>query len=68
MAARPSSPATTSRPTPDEVKRRIALTGQSAAVDDVLTGTENLVMLGRLSGLAPRAARARAGELLDASI
>jgi len=50
---------------PDEVKRRIALTGQSAAVDDVLTGTENLVMLGRLSGLTPRAARAKAAELLD---
>ena len=50
---------------PDEVKRRIALTGQSAAVDNVLTGTENLVMLGRLSGLAPRAARTRAAELLE---
>ncbi|MFH8248896.1 ATP-binding cassette domain-containing protein [Microbacterium sp. B2969] len=50
---------------PDEVKRRIALTGQSAAVDDVLTGTENLVMLGRLSGLTPRAARAKAEELLN---
>src|SRR5262245_25460259 len=47
-----------------EVKRRIALTGQSAAVDDMLTGTENLVMLGRLSGLSPRAARERAAELL----
>jgi len=50
---------------PDEVKRRIALTGQSTAVDNVLTGTENLVMLGRLSGLAPRAARTRAAELLE---
>jgi ABC-2 type transport system ATP-binding protein len=50
---------------PDEVKRRIALTGQSAAVDDVLTGTENLVMLGRLSGLSPRAGRTRAAELLE---
>jgi ABC-2 type transport system ATP-binding protein len=50
---------------PDEVKRRISLTGQAAAVDDVLTGTENLVMLGRLSGLSNRAARARAGELLE---
>lgn len=49
----------------EEVKRRIALTGQSAAVDDVLTGAENLVMLGRLSGLLPRAARARAVELLE---
>src|SRR6187431_3824128 len=32
----------------DEVRRRIALTGQSTAVDNVLTGRENLVMLGRL--------------------
>jgi ABC-2 type transport system ATP-binding protein len=50
---------------PDQVKRRIALTGQAAAVDDALTGTENLVMLGRLSGLPRRAARARASELLQ---
>ena len=50
---------------PEQVKQRISLTGQAAAVDDVLTGTENLVMLGRLSGLSKRAARARAGELLE---
>ena len=50
---------------PEQVKRRISLTGQSAAVDDALTGTENLVMLGRLSGLNRRAARARAAELLE---
>jgi ABC-2 type transport system ATP-binding protein len=49
---------------PDEAKRRISLTGQSAAVDDVLTGTENLVMMARLSGMRPRAARRRAVELL----
>ena len=49
----------------EEVKRRISLTGQSAAVDGVLTGTENLVMMGRLSGLGRRAARVRAAELLD---
>lgn len=48
-----------------EVQRRIALTGQSAAVDDMLTATENLVMLGRLSGLSPREARERAGGLLE---
>ncbi|QTX05159.1 ATP-binding cassette domain-containing protein [Agromyces archimandritae] len=47
-----------------EVKRRISLTGQSAAVDGMLTGTENLVMLGRLSGLGRREARRRAAELL----
>ncbi|MBW9092269.1 ATP-binding cassette domain-containing protein [Microbacterium jejuense] len=49
----------------DAVRQRIALTGQSAAVDDMLTGTENLVMLGRLSGLSPRRARTRAAELLE---
>ena len=50
---------------PEEVKRRISLTGQSAAVDEVLTGTENLVMMGRLSGLSRRDARSRAAELLE---
>ena len=50
---------------PEQVKQRISLTGQSAAVDDVLTGTENLVMLARLSGLSKRAARVRASELLE---
>ncbi|WP_400993772.1 ATP-binding cassette domain-containing protein [Agromyces sp. GXQ0307] len=50
---------------PDGVRARISLTGQSAAVDDVLTGRENLVMLARLSGLGRRAARARADELLE---
>lgn len=50
---------------PEGVRRRISLTGQSAAVDDALTGVENLVMLGRLSGLSPRAARGRADELLN---
>ncbi len=49
---------------PRDVQQRIALTGQAAAVDDVLTGAENLTMLGRLSGLRPRAARERAVELL----
>ncbi len=50
---------------PEEIKRRISLTGQSAAVDEVLTGTENLVMMGRLSGLSRRDARSRAAELLE---
>ena len=49
----------------DEIKRRIGLTGQSAAVDEVLTATENLVMMARLSGLDRRAARSRAAELLE---
>lgn len=49
----------------DEVKRRISLTGQSAAVDEVLTGEENLRMMGRLAGLSPAASRRRASELLE---
>ncbi|MFI6867094.1 ATP-binding cassette domain-containing protein [Nocardia sp. NPDC050406] len=47
------------------VRRRIMLTGQFAALDDGLTGYENLVMFGRLMGLRKRAARLRAKELLD---
>jgi ABC-2 type transport system ATP-binding protein len=48
----------------EAVKRNISLTGQSAAVDEVLTGEENLRMMGRLSGLSPAAAAQRATELL----
>lgn len=48
-----------------EVKRSISLTGQFTAVDEVLTGEENLVMMGRLSGLSSIAARLRATELLE---
>jgi oleandomycin transport system ATP-binding protein len=50
---------------PAEVRRLIGLTGQYAAVDELLTGKENLFMLGRLLGYSASAARARAGELLD---
>lgn len=50
---------------PDAVRERISLTGQQAAVDEALTGRENLVMLGRLSGLGTRAAKDRAAELLE---
>ncbi|SUA79350.1 Doxorubicin resistance ATP-binding protein DrrA [Nocardia otitidiscaviarum] len=46
------------------VRRGIMLTGQFAALDDALTGYENLVMFGRLMGLRKRAARARADELI----
>src|ERR1700759_2132255 len=49
---------------PIGVRRSISLTGQYAAVDDMLTGEENLRMMARLRHLPPRAARARAGELL----
>ncbi|MFG2879291.1 ATP-binding cassette domain-containing protein [Streptomyces sp. NPDC048337] len=47
------------------VRERISLTGQFAAVDELQTGAETLRMMGRLAGLNPRAARARADELLD---
>jgi daunorubicin resistance ABC transporter ATP-binding subunit len=50
---------------PELVKRSISLTGQSAAVDEVLTGAENLRMMGKLSGLDRRSARRRAEELLE---
>ncbi|MGW7462795.1 ABC transporter ATP-binding protein, partial [Streptomyces sp. NPDC054797] len=46
------------------VRELISLTGQFAALDDLLTGTETLRMMGRLAGLSPRTARARADELL----
>ena len=47
-----------------QVRRRIALTGQYAALDGLQTGAENLRMMARLSGLRGVAARRRAGELL----
>ncbi len=50
---------------PAEVRRLIGLTGQYAAVDELLSGQENLYMLGRLLGFTAPDARARATELLD---
>lgn len=47
------------------VKRSISLTGQYAAVDEILTAEENLRMMGRLSGLSPAQSRTRATELLE---
>ncbi|MFC4099794.1 ATP-binding cassette domain-containing protein [Paenibacillus xanthanilyticus] len=47
----------------NDVKRAISLTGQFAAVDDALTGEENLIMIGRLSGLSSAEAKTRAAEL-----
>jgi ABC-2 type transport system ATP-binding protein len=49
----------------DRVRAAIGLTGQYAAVDEYLTGHENLEMVGRLYRLPKREARARAGELLE---
>ena len=50
---------------PAEVRARIGLSGQYAAVDEYLTGRENLHMVARLYGLGRSAATARAKELLD---
>ena len=50
---------------PDKVRERIGLSGQAAAVDEHLTGYENLDMVGRLYHLGRAQAKARARELLD---
>lgn len=50
---------------PHEVRRLIGLTGQYAAVDEDLTGTQNLVLIARLLGLDRAGARTRAAELLE---
>jgi len=50
---------------PDGVRRKIGLSGQYAAVDENLTGFENLRMVGRLYGLSTADSKARARELLD---
>jgi ABC-2 type transport system ATP-binding protein len=50
---------------PHEVRRRIGLAGQYAAVDQHLTGRENLVLIGTLLHLGRRAARERAHQLLE---
>ena len=53
------------RRNPQEVRRRIGLSGQYAAVDEVLTGRENLEMVGRLYHLGRRHSRQRAVDLLE---
>jgi ABC-2 type transport system ATP-binding protein len=50
---------------PARVRARIGLAGQYAAVDENLSGSENLEMVGRLYHLGRRASRQRAAELLD---
>ena len=50
---------------PNGVRAAISLTGQSAAVDEVLTGEENLRMMARLSGYTASDARRRAQELIE---
>ena len=50
---------------PDQVRKLIGLSGQYAAVDETLTGWDNLVMFGRLFHLSNSQAKARATELLE---
>ncbi|MFD7612364.1 ATP-binding cassette domain-containing protein [Streptomyces sp. NPDC059828] len=50
---------------PNEVRRSIGLSGQFAAVDEYLTGRENLQMVGRLYQMSAATARKRAVELLE---
>ncbi|MFF3212163.1 ATP-binding cassette domain-containing protein [Streptomyces sp. NPDC002886] len=50
---------------PNEVRRAIGLSGQFAAVDEYLTGRENLQMVGQLYQMGAKAAKARAVELLE---
>ncbi|RFD26844.1 daunorubicin/doxorubicin resistance ABC transporter ATP-binding protein DrrA [Mycobacterium uberis] len=50
---------------PAYVRRSIMVTGQQVAVDDALSGEQNLVLFGRLYGLNKSAARKRAAELLE---
>ncbi|MGQ4512042.1 ATP-binding cassette domain-containing protein [Streptomyces sp. DW26H14] len=50
---------------PNDVRRSIGLSGQFAAVDEYLTGRENLRMVGQLYQLSGRQAKARADELLE---
>jgi ABC-type multidrug transport system ATPase subunit len=52
---------------PAAVRELLGLTGQFAAVDELLTGRENLEMFGRLFKLSGEQARRRAGELLERS-
>ncbi|WP_405960456.1 ATP-binding cassette domain-containing protein [Streptomyces sp. NBC_00024] len=50
---------------PDAVRRSVGLSGQFAAVDEYLTGRENLQMVGQLYQMRAKAAKVRAGELLE---
>jgi ABC-2 type transport system ATP-binding protein len=50
---------------PHAVRRRIGLSGQEPAVDEILSGRQNLVLFGRLNRLSRAAAERRADELLD---
>lgn len=51
---------------PEEVRRRIGVTGQFASLDEQLSGYDNLVLVARLCGASRAQAEDRAGELLEA--
>ncbi|MEU6843560.1 ATP-binding cassette domain-containing protein [Streptomyces sp. NPDC046716] len=53
------------RDAPEAVRERIGLSGQYAAVDERLTARENLCLVARLHGMNRKAARQRAGDLLE---
>ncbi len=50
---------------PRQVRQRIGLAGQHAALDEILTGRQNLEMFGRLFHLGGKRAKQRAAELLE---
>src|SRR6185437_1159451 len=50
---------------PARVRAKIGLTGQYVGLDEALTGRDNLVLIGRLAGLAHRQARSRAADLAE---
>lgn len=50
---------------PDLVRRSMGLTGQAATVDELLTGRENLLMVGGLYGIRRKVLRTRSAELLE---
>src|ERR1700761_306034 len=53
------------RTQPNQVRESVGRTGQFASVDEDLTGTQNLVMIGQLLDMTKKAARVRAAELLE---
>lgn len=53
------------RKDPESVRKNLGLSGQYAAVDEKLTGRENLYLVARLYGMGRHAARRRAGQLLE---
>jgi len=50
---------------PNEVRSNIGLAGQFAAVDEFLTGRENIIMVGQLYGLSKKEAKSRAIDILE---